>query len=85
MPRIIKWGIIGLGKIANKFATDLAITANTELYAVASRDQKNSDDFAKKYSATKTYNSYEALAQHLQLSRNSFGCSMAAIEMSSCK
>ncbi|CAH8283355.1 putative dehydrogenase [Mariniflexile fucanivorans] len=58
----IKWGIIGLGSIANKFATDLATIDDAELYAVASRDQEKADYFADKHNARKAYNSYEALA-----------------------
>lgn len=61
--KTIKWGIIGLGKIANKFATDLATIEYAELVAVASRSQENADDFAKKYNAKKAYNSYSALAK----------------------
>ena len=58
----IKWGIIGLGSIANKFANDLITIEHAELYAVASRNQENADAFAKKYQAKKAYDSYEALA-----------------------
>ncbi|MDO7173221.1 Gfo/Idh/MocA family protein [Mariniflexile sp. AS56] len=61
-PKKIKWGIIGLGSIANKFATDLATIPDAELYAVASRNQEKADAFAQKYGATKAYASYEALA-----------------------
>lgn len=60
--RNIRWGIIGLGSIANKFASDLLTIQDAELYAVASRSQEKANDFAKKYAATKAYNSYEALA-----------------------
>lgn len=60
--RNIRWGIIGLGNIANKFAADLLTVNGTELYAVASRTQQKADDFAKKYQAVKAYNNYEALA-----------------------
>ncbi len=60
--RKIRWGIIGLGKIADKFATDLLTIEDCELYAVASRTQNKADDFANKYNATKAYASYEALA-----------------------
>ncbi len=35
--KTIKWGIIGLGNIANKLATDIATLENTELVTVASR------------------------------------------------
>lgn len=60
--KTIKWGIIGLGNIANKFAADLLTIDNAQLYAVASRSQEKADDFAKQYHATKAYDSYEALA-----------------------
>ncbi|PQJ81330.1 Gfo/Idh/MocA family protein [Polaribacter glomeratus] len=61
--RNIRWGIIGLGKIANKFATDLSALDDTELVAVASRNQGNANDFAQKYNVKKAYNSYEELAK----------------------
>jgi predicted dehydrogenase len=61
--KTIKWGIIGLGKIANKFATDLATLEHVELVAVASRNQQNANEFAEKYKAKKAYNSYESLAK----------------------
>ena len=63
----IRWGIIGLGKIANKFATDLATIENTELVAVASRSQENADEFAKKYNSKKAYNSYLDLAKDAEV------------------
>ena len=47
--KIIKWGIIGLGKIATKFATDLATVENAELVAVASRSEGRATDFGKKF------------------------------------
>ncbi|MBP0904109.1 Gfo/Idh/MocA family protein [Mariniflexile gromovii] len=63
----IKWGIIGLGSIANKFATDLATIDDAELYAVASRDQEKADYFADKHNARKAYGSYEALANDSEI------------------
>jgi predicted dehydrogenase len=60
--RKIRWGIIGLGNIAHKFASDLLTIEDTELYAVASRNQEKADEFANKYSAKKAFNTYEALA-----------------------
>jgi predicted dehydrogenase len=57
----IRWGILGLGKIANKFATDLVTIENIELVAVASRSQQNADEFSAKYNCKKAYNSYLAL------------------------
>ena len=61
--RKIKWGIIGLGNIADTFATDLLTIEDCELYAVASRTQTKANEFAKKYNVTKAYSSYKALAK----------------------
>lgn len=60
--KTIKWGIIGLGKIANKFAQDLQAVEHCQLYAVASRHQEKATSFAKQYDATKAYGDYEQLA-----------------------
>lgn len=60
--RKIRWGIIGLGKIADKFASDVLTIEDCELYAVASKTQTKADEFAKKFNASKAYSSYEALA-----------------------
>jgi len=58
-----KWGIIGLGKIAHKFAEDLQKVVGAELYAVASRSLEKAEEFAEKFDAEKSYGSYEELAQ----------------------
>lgn len=59
--RNVRWGIIGLGNIANTFAEDLLAVEGSELYAVASRTQQKADDFAQKHQATQAYSSYEEL------------------------
>jgi len=59
--RTIKWGILGLGKIAHYFVEDLLKVKHAELYAVASRSQAKADEFAKQYNAKKGYGSYEDL------------------------
>ncbi|WP_439132624.1 Gfo/Idh/MocA family protein [Polaribacter sp.] len=61
--KTIKWGIIGCGKIANKFATDLATIPDATLVTVASRSQENANNFAKKHNAKKAFNTYEDLAK----------------------
>ena len=65
--KTIRWGILGLGKIANSFATDLLQVTGSELYAVASRSQEKADEFGKNYNATKCYSSYEELAEDPQV------------------
>jgi len=63
MRKTINWGIIGLGNIAHKFATDLLTVEGAKLYAVASRNQEKADEFASKYNAIKAYDSYDALTR----------------------
>ena len=63
----IQWGIIGLGSIANKFATDLASVEDSQLVAVASRSQQKADKFAFKYNSKKAYDSYEKLVKDSQV------------------
>lgn len=58
-----KWGTIGLGHIAGKFADALAIAGNAVLEAVASRELRRAEQFGKEHGARKTYGSYEALAK----------------------
>uniref|UniRef100_UPI0040498FBD Gfo/Idh/MocA family protein n=1 Tax=Flavobacterium sp. TaxID=239 RepID=UPI0040498FBD len=67
MNNKIKWGIIGLGKIANKFAADLQLSDNAVLFAVASRNAEKAENFSQKYNATKFYDSYEALAEDSEI------------------
>jgi predicted dehydrogenase len=63
----IRWGIIGLGNIANKFAADLAKVENVELVAVASRNQQRADEFAVQHNSKKAYNSYEHLVKDAEV------------------
>ena len=46
MSQPTRWAILGLGRIAHKFATDLLTMPNAELVAVASTDQVRADEFA---------------------------------------
>lgn len=57
----IKWGIVGLGRIAKLFAEDLALVHNAELTAVASTDNDRARAFAEVFKAKKSYGSYEEL------------------------
>jgi len=57
----IKWGIIGCGKIAHKFVSDLALIDEAVLTAVASRSYEKADEFAQKHKAKKAYGSYDEL------------------------
>jgi predicted dehydrogenase len=67
MKKDFKWGIIGPGKIADKFALALAKTPGAKLHAVASRDQLRARRFSEKHQASKFYDSYAALANDTDL------------------
>lgn len=60
MSRKIKWAIIGLGGIANEFATSFK-SDKAELVAVGSRKLDKAQLFAKKYDVPKAYGTYEEL------------------------
>jgi predicted dehydrogenase len=57
-----RFGILGPGKIAHRFAEALGTLPQAEVYAVASRDEAKARAFAEKFGATKVFTSYEALA-----------------------
>ena len=61
MEKKIKWGILGLGKIARKFAADLPHTGNSELVSVASRSRENAKQFATEFNAKNYYDDYTQL------------------------
>jgi predicted dehydrogenase len=59
----IKWGIVGLGKIAQQFASELELVESAELCAVASRSLEKAQDFANRFQCPKAYGSYDELFQ----------------------
>lgn len=61
------WGILGAGKIAGKFATDLALLENANLYAVGSRSIQKAEDFKGTYHFEKAYGSYGELLDDANL------------------
>jgi len=67
MQKTYKWGIIGLGKIANKFAQDLLKIPHAELHAVASRTLEKAKIFAGEYKVSNYYGSYEEMILHAEL------------------
>ena len=60
---MIRWGIIGAGKIAQRFVKSLAHESNSELYAVSCRTLAKAQQFADTYHALKAYGTYEELLQ----------------------
>lgn len=64
---MIRWGILGAGKIARKFASDLALVERSELVAVGSRDRQKAQDFAKDFNIPHIHGSYEDLVNNAEV------------------
>jgi predicted dehydrogenase len=64
MDQTIRWGILGCGKIAKKFAADLQWVKNAQLIAVGAREQTTADAFAKDFPAKYKHNSYQSLVEN---------------------
>ncbi|MES1214054.1 MAG: Gfo/Idh/MocA family oxidoreductase [Bacteroidota bacterium] len=61
---MIRWGILGCGRIARKFAADLKYVAGSELIAVGSRSMASASSFAAEFPVAYKHDSYEALAEN---------------------
>ena len=57
----LRWGIIGTGLIAKRFAADLSFTDEGIIVAVGSRSQVTADAFGAEFGIANCYDSYEAL------------------------
>lgn len=62
MATMIRWGVLGSGHIARKFATDLLLVKDARLVAVGSRTLANAQAFAADFRVDHIHDSYEALA-----------------------
>ena len=63
MQKQIRWGILGLGRIARSFAEGLKHTSNGTLHCVGSRDLNKAMTFAKEWKVANSSGSYEELAE----------------------
>ena len=62
MGKKIRWGILGPGGIAHKFATGLKAIPDTEIAAVGSRDLQRANTFADTFDIRHRHGSYVELA-----------------------
>lgn len=63
MGRKIRFGIIGAGRIAQKFATGLSHVEDAQLTAIASRNIESADNFGNMFTIEKRYGSYKELVE----------------------
>nr|WP_297787896.1 Gfo/Idh/MocA family oxidoreductase [uncultured Allomuricauda sp.] len=61
METKIRWGIVGPGKIARKFVSDVLLVPDAEVAAVASRSLERAKEFANEYDVKHTFGSYDDL------------------------
>lgn len=61
MTRIVRWGILGTGRIARDFAQGLRATPDAMLAAVGSRSDDSAQAFAAQFEIPHAFGSYEAL------------------------
>jgi predicted dehydrogenase len=59
---VIRWGVVGPGKIATKFAEGMAAVPDGTIAAVASRAIERADAYADRFGIDGRYGDYESLA-----------------------
>jgi predicted dehydrogenase len=64
---MIRWGIIGLGNIAMRFAKSLSYSSEGKLYAIASKTKEKRDAFYEKYNCEKVHEDYSELLKDEKL------------------
>lgn len=62
MSRTYNWAILGCGRIARKFSTDLKLLPNARPYAAAARSLDAATAFAAEQGFQRAYGSYEEMA-----------------------
>src|SRR5579862_8049621 len=60
---VVRWGILGPGSIAHRFAEGLKSLPDARLMAVGSRDGAKADAFGAKFDIPHRHGSYQALVE----------------------
>lgn len=63
----LKWGIIGPGGIARKFAEEVPKLTRSTIAAVASRSSERAASFAREFAIDKSYDSYEKIVEDSEI------------------
>ncbi len=59
--KTVKWGIIGSGNIAAKFAENIKLVKNATLIDCSSKDEEKAKNFKNKFNLENSYGSYEQM------------------------
>ena len=60
---LVRWGVIGPGRIANRFAESLSAVPGARLVAAASRDASRAREFAERHGAERHFGDYASMFQ----------------------
>jgi predicted dehydrogenase len=63
----LRWGILGPGAIANRFAQGVQFLPDHTLHAVASRERARAEAFAAKYEIPRVHEGYDALVHDAEV------------------
>jgi predicted dehydrogenase len=61
MSAVLRWGIVGPGRIAEQFAADIRLVPQASLAAVASRSLRSASEFAARHGGIRAHGSYDDL------------------------
>ena len=66
---MVRWGIIGVGQMANIFAQAIQEIENANLIAVSSKNSKNLETFGEQFKIDQRlrFNSYEEICENKQI------------------
>jgi predicted dehydrogenase len=67
MAEKTRWGVLGTGFVAHKFAQGLAVLDDAQLMAVASRCRESAERFGDEFRIPRRYESYESLARDQEI------------------
>jgi predicted dehydrogenase len=67
MMKRYRWGILGPGRIAEKFSEGLKLCDNAVLWSVGSRDKSRAEAFAQKFGFARSFGSYEEMVADPEL------------------
>jgi predicted dehydrogenase len=60
---ILRWGVVGLGRIASKVVRDVVHVPGAEVVAVASRSAERAEAFARTHGIARAHGSYRAIVE----------------------
>ena len=60
---MIRFGIVGAGGIAKKFARDIKLSKNAKITAVSARSLEKALEYKKEYKVENAFGSYEEMAK----------------------